>query len=434
MSAFLEVCNQFLWGFPLLILLFGTHLYFTFRLKFPQKHIFHAIRLSVTPENGKKDGVNLSGFAALSTTLAATLGTGNIIGVSTAIALGGPGALFWCWIAGFFGMATSYAECFLSVAFKQKQEDGTYVGGPMYVLHHGLHKKNAAKFYAFCIIMAAFGVGCTTQANAMVKSIYHISHIPPYLSGIVISLLAGLIIIGGIRSIGKFCTRFVPFMGLLYIGFCIILLYMNREVLLDCIRLVFDSAFKPHAAFGGFIGSTLQSAARYGIARGLFTNEAGVGTTAIAAAASETTNPKRQGLISMTAVFWDTVVMCALTGLVIISSMLRYPDSTLGCNADDLTHIAFSYLPFGGITIVSLSLIAFAFTTFIGWCYFGEKATEFLFGKKGIRYYHFLYIIMIYLGSILSLELVWGLTDFVNAIMIFPNLLALYALRKMIHI
>lgn len=430
--SLISFLNKLLWNGPLLFLLCATHLLFTIRLGFPQRHTFHAIKLSVTPEE-QKGSKNLSGFATLATTLAATLGTGNIVGVSTAIALGGPGALFWCWITGVFGMATAYAECYLSVLFRQKQPDGTYVGGPMYVLEKGLHSRPMGCFYALCTLFAAFGVGCTTQSSAITDATSALWHLSPHLVGIGIALAAGSVIVGGVKSIGKFCTKAVPILGFIYVGACLYLLWHNFAFLPAAFSLILKSAFAPKAISGGILGGSFLLAARYGIARGLFTNEAGIGTAAIAAGASRSENPSRQALISMTAVFWDTVVMCALTGLVIITNLLHHPDSVRGFSQAGLTGAAFLSFPLGGNTFLTIALIAFAVATLIGWCYFGEKGAEYLFGAKGIRAYHFLYILMIYVGAILPMNLVWGLTDLINGIMVLPNVLALWLLQKLIH-
>ncbi len=450
MLDILEWVNQLLWGFPVLILLSFAHLYFTVYLKFPQRHLCHAIRLSVTSES--------SGFTALATTLAATLGTGNIIGVSTAIAVGGPGALFWCWLTGFFGMATCYAECYLSILFRKPptpmnrrinhgaasaSRSSGRIGGPMYVLEYGLKRKGLGRLYAGCALLAAFGVGCTTQASAITEALRTI-RLPsrsepvtahpyfPHAAGILAAFIAGLVILGGIRSIGSFCTKVVPILGFFYLGFCCFLLIQNRDYLLSSLILIAESAFQTKAAAGGFIGSTLMSAARYGIARGLFTNEAGVGTAAIAAASADTDDPHRQGLISMTAVFWDTVVMCAVTGLLIVSNIQKNPSSVLSFGPASLTSAAFTFLPFGGETILAVSLVAFALTTLIGWCYSGERACAYLFGEGSLPSYHLVYLVMIYIGAVLPMDLVWSITDLINAVMIFPSCYALFALRKKI--
>lgn len=431
MLAILKNINEFLWGLPLLILLLGTHLFFTIRLKFVQRHVIRGIRYSVaSEESGHGD---LSGFAALSTTLAATLGTGNIVGVSTAIALGGPGAIFWCWITGILGMATTYAESYLSILFRKKTADGTYIGGPMYMLEHGLHKRWLAIFYAICTLGASFGVGCTTQSNAISTTTTSLWNLSPYLVGFIVAIPIGLVIIGGIKSIGKVCTKLVPAMGGFYIVGCIILLIMNASYVGDAVLCILKTAFSPKALTGGILGGSIQAAARFGIARGLFTNESGLGTAGIAAASAVTKDPKRQALISMTATFWDTVIMCAITGIVIVTNLLRYPDSISGYGIGELTTAAFDQLPYGA-TLLGLSLIAFACATLIGWSYFGEKATDYLFGKKGIKYYQLLYIVMIFVGAVMSLELVWELTDFINAFMAIPCITALLLLYKKIEV
>lgn len=429
----LKNINNFLWGIPMPILLFGTHIYFTLRLKGVQKHIGKAIKLSITPD--KSEDGDLSGFASLTATLAATIGTGNIVGISTAVALGGPGAIFWCWLTGILGMATTYAECFLGVLYRKKTSDGTYIGGPMYALEYGLNKKWLAILFCIFTLMASYGVGCSTQARAVTETAKTLWNLPEYGVGMIVAVLVGLVIVGGVNSIGKICSKLVPAMGLFYILGCIILLIINLPYLLPAIKLIITSAFVsshlPAAVAGGFIGSTLRSAARYGIARGLFTNEAGLGSAAIAAAGAKTSHPSRQALISMSATFWDTVVMCAITGLVIVTNLLKNPASAKGYSFAELTTAAFRSIPLGNI-MLGLSLIAFAVATLIGWSYFGEKAVEYLFGKSGINTYRLCYIVMIFVGSIMSLELVWEMTDLVNAFMAVPNLVCLFLLRKQI--
>ena len=427
--AFIQSINQFLWSGPLLFLLMGTHLYFTMKLHFPQKNIFKAVRLSVTPAKNAQ-GANLSVFATLSTTLAATLGTGNIIGVSTAVALGGPGAIFWCWVTGILGMATAYAECFLSVRFRSRDKSGTYQGGPMYVWQNGLHNILVGKFYGLLTLIAAFGVGCTTQSNSITQTTSLSFGLNPHIAGIGAAFLAGLVIVGGIRSIGNVCMKIVPFLGILYTASCILLLFINREALVPAIRLILSHALAPRAAVGGAAGSSLMLTARYGIARGLFTNEAGIGTAAIAAAASDADNPAHQAYVSMTAVFWDTVVMCLLSGLVIVTNVILHPASVLKVNEAGLTEAAFTYLPFLGSTFLSLCLVAFAVTTLIGWSYLGEQSYRYLTGNRGIPLFKIAYIVMIYIGAVLPLHLVWEFTDLINAFMVLPNVAALFLLQK----
>lgn len=426
----LKHLNEFIWNFPMLFILLGTHLFFTIRLRFIQKNVFRGIKYSITPErSGKGD---LSGFAALATTLAATLGTGNIIGVSTAVALGGPGALFWCWITGILGMATTYAESYLSILFRKKTEDGSYIGGPMYFLQYGLGKRGLAIFYAVCTLLASFGVGCTTQSNAITSTTSSLWGFSPFIVGFVIAIPIGFVLIGGIKSIGKVCTKLVPAMGAFYIVGCIIILFINAGYITEALSVIMKAAFSKSAFAGGMISASFQNACRYGIARGLFTNEAGLGSAGIAASSAITNNPKRQALISMTATFWDTVVMCAITGLVIIIALLKDPTAVACCNIGDYTNLAFRELPYGE-TLLGISLIAFAVATLLGWFYFGEKATDFLVGKKGIRYYQLFYIVSIYIGAVMSLELVWEITDFINAFMAIPCIIGLWSLSKFVN-
>ena len=426
--ALLERLNDLIWGLPLLTLLMGTHIYFTLKLHFPQRNLLYALKLSF----GKADntGQNLSPFSALATTLAATLGTGNIIGVSTAVALGGPGAIFWCWITGILGMATAYSECYLSVLFRSRNAAGDYVGGPMYVLKNGLHNKYLGGIYAACTLIAAFGVGCTTQANSVTQAARATFRLSPHLVGIVLAFLTGTVILGGVKSIANICERMVPAISFVYLFGCLLLMLLYHDVLLSACLLILRDAFSFRSVTGGMAGAAVQHALRYGIARGLFTNEAGIGTSAIAAAASHVSEPRIQAYVSMTAVFWDTVVMCLVTGIVIVANMLYDPASVAGAAETDLTAAAFRHLPYVGDAFLTISLAAFAVTTLIGWSYFGEKATEYLVGKKGIPLYKLAYILMIYFGAIIPMRLVWESTDLINAMMGLPNVLALYCLRN----
>ena len=429
--SFVQDINQFLWSGPLLLLLSGTHIYFTLLLKFPQKHLLSAIRMSVCAPSGESK--NFSVFATLSTTLASTLGTGNIVGVSTAVALGGPGAIFWCWLTGVLGMATSYAECFLSVRFRHQDASGTYHGGPMYVWEIGLHNKSIGKFYAFLTFLAALFVGCFTQANAVTQTTELTFHISPYITGLVTVVLIASVILKGNHSIANACMKIVPVLGILYTLSCILLLWINRSALLPAIILIVKHALAPRA-LGGAAGSSLMLTARFGIARGLFTNEAGIGTAAITAAATSEQNPVCQAYVSMTAVFWDTVVMCLLSGLVIVTNMILHPDSLACANEGSLVDVAFSYLPFGGNTFLSLCLAAFAVTTLIGWSYMGQQAYGYLTGNKGFLYYKLAYLAMIFIGAILPLRFVWECADLVNAFMVIPSVGALFLLQKELRI
>ena len=435
MSSFLPLiqkCNEFLWSGPLLILLMGTHLFFSVYLHFPQRKIGRAVRMSFS--GGNEDEHNLSIFATLSTTLAATLGTGNIIGVSTAVALGGPGAVFWCWITGILGMATSYAECYLSVRYRSKDKEGIHAGGPMYVFQNGLHLPIVGSFYAVLTLLAALFVGCTTQSNSMAETGQGSFHLSPSMTGFLAAVLAGLVIVGGIHSIGKVCMRLVPVLAILFIGSCLLLLFQNRSCLLPAIALILKDAFTGKAIGGGLSAGSLMNVLRYGIARGLFTNEAGIGTSSITAAASGEKNPVRQAYVSMTAVFWDTVVMCLLSGLVIVTNILKRPQSVIHASQASLTDAAFTALPVFGSGFLSVCLIAFALTTLIGWSYLGESAVTYLTKGRGLFLYKVTYIVMIYIGAILPLQVVWECTDLINACMVIPNVLALFLLRKKIQI
>lgn len=425
---FIKELNTMLWSAPLIILIMGTHLFYTIHLKFIQRKVGTGIRLSVQKnENGEGD---VSAFASLTTTLAATLGTGNIVGISTAIAFGGPGAILWCWLTGVLGMATTYAECYLSFLYRKKTADGSFIGGPMYILEKGLHIKPLAVLFCIFTLLASFGVGCSTQAKAITETVHTLWGLNKSIVGILAAILTGLVIIGGVKKIGSLCTKLVPAMGALYILGCIIILFMNYDTIIPALILIIKSAFQTKAVTGGFIGSTMMLAARQGIAKGLFTNEAGLGSAGITAAASKAPNPEHQALISMTATFWDTVVMCAITGLVIVSTILKDPDCILGYSFAEYTTAAFDKIPYVGTLILGISIICFALATLIGWSYFGEKAVQYLFGKRGIRPYQFFYMLAIFIGSIISLELVWDMTDTFNAFMALPNLIALLVLFK----
>ena len=318
----------------------------------------------------------------------------------------------------------------MSVLFRSRGKDGAYVGGPMYVLKNGLHNKNLGSFYALCTLIAAFGAGCATQANSATQAASFSFHLSPHIVGILLAVVTGTVILGGVKAIGSLCERIVPAISFIYLFGCFLLLCLYYRQLPEACLLIVRDAFSFSSVAGGFIGSTIQMSLRYGIARGLFTNEAGIGTSAIAAAASDVSDPKHQAYVSMTAVFWDTVVMCLVTGIVIVANMLYDPASIQGIPSTGLTSAAFAHLPYVGDAFLTVSLIAFAVTTLIGWSYFGEKATEYLVGNKGIPYYKLLYILMIYLGAIIPMNLVWECTDLINGFMALPNILALFCLRR----
>ncbi len=425
LNDILTEVSGLLWGWPMIILLLGTHVYLTIILRFPQRYIFTAIKLSVRKDPGATGDV--SQFGSLATALAATIGTGNIIGVATAVALGGPGAVLWCWLTGVFGISTKYAEGLLAIKYRVKTKKGRMLGGPMYALERGLGWKWLAILFAVFTALASFGIGNTVQANAIATVTNETYNVSPYLTGIVICLLAGAVVLGGVKSIARVCGLLVPFMALFYVVGCLYILCINGPYLWPALKLIVHSAFSPQAAGGGFIGTTVMMAARYGIARGLFSNESGMGSAPIVAAAAQTRNPVRQALVSSSGTFWDTVVICAITGLVIVSSVLAYPDIDFN-NGATLTKAAFSKIPIVGTPLLTFGLLTFAFSTILGWCYYGERAVEYLSGRRWVITYRVLYIAAIFVGSVIELDLVWNLADCMNALMAIPNLLSLLLL------
>lgn len=428
-NEFFSVTSSLLWGWPMIILLLGTHLFLTIRLHFPQRHILKAIRLSVQHDPDATGDV--SQFSSLATALAATIGTGNIIGVATAIALGGPGAVLWCWLTGVFGIATKYAEGLLAIKYREKKPDGKVIGGPMFALEKGLGWRWAAILFAIFTALASFGIGNTVQANAIATLAYETYDISPYITGTVICLLTGAVILGGVKSIARVCATLVPLMALFYILGCIYIIGVNIDYAWPAIKLIATSAFSPQAAGGGFVGTTVMMAARYGIARGLFSNESGLGSAPIVAAAAQTRNPVRQALVSSTGTFWDTVVICAMTGIVIVSSVLAYPDITFD-NGAVLTKMAFSKIPIIGTPLLTFGLLTFAFSTILGWCYYGERAVEYLKGRRWMLVYRMIFIVAVFIGSVMQLGVVWNMADCMNALMAIPNLLSLLALNGII--
>lgn len=429
LQTIITTAVDLLWGWPMIILLLGTHIFLTVRLKFPQRHIFKAVRLSLKKDKDA-DG-EVSQFGALATALAATIGTGNIVGVATAISLGGPGAIFWCWITGIFGIATKYAEGLLAVKYRETDENGKVQGGPMYALEKGLGWKKLGIAFAVLTALAAFGIGDTVQANAISTIADETLGIPTWVSGLVVTALVGAVLLGGIKSIARVCTALVPFMAFLYVIGCIVILCINGEYVLPALKLIITSAFNPEAAGGGFVGGTVMMACRYGIARGLFSNESGMGSAPIVAAAAQTRNPVRQALVSSSGTFWDTVIICALTGIVIVSSIIAYPDITYD-NGGTLTKLAFSKIPYIGAPLLTFGLLTFAFSTILGWEIYGERAAEYLKIKNIARYYRVAYVVAIFVGATMDLGLVWTIADGLNALMAIPNLLSLLFLSGVI--
>ena len=424
-NDFFSLLSSFLWGWPMIILLLGTHVFLTFRLRIPQRKLFTGIKLSIKKDT-KAEG-DVSQFGALATALAATIGTGNIVGVATAVALGGPGAVMWCWLTGIFGMSTKYAAGLLAVKYRVKTPDGRMLGGPMYALERGLGMKWLAILFAIFTALASFGIGCTVQANSIALLANETFGVPTWLIGIMVCLLTALVILGGVKAIAKVCTILVPFMAILYVIGCVAILCFNYNYVWPAVQLIVDSAFNPAAAGGGLAGATVMMAARYGIARGLFSNESGLGSAPIVAAAAQTRNPVRQALVSSTGTFWDTVIICALTGLVLVSSILAYPDITFNDGAA-LTKVAFSKIPYVGAPLLSFGILTFAFSTIIGWSYYGESAVNYLEGRRTNRFYRILFIVALFFGSIINLDIIWNIADCMNALMAIPNLVALLLL------
>ena len=434
MEAFTNFVNWFdglVWGVPMIILLFGTHLFLTARTGIIQRKIGTGIKLSFTKDPDSPGDV--SQFQALTTALASTIGTGNIIGVGTAIFIGGPGAVLWCWLTGVFGIATKYAESLIAVKYRVKTSDGRMQGGAMYALERGLNMKWLGVIFALFAALASFGIGCGTQINAIAEVVEaNITFIPtPRLGiGIVFGIITAIVILGGIKSIANVCEKLVPFMAVFYVLGCIVILGMNHATLLPAIKAICVLAFKPGAVAGGLVGQGIMMAARFGIARGLFSNESGLGSAPLVASAAQTRNPVRQALVSATGTFWDTVVVCLMTGLVLVTTIMRDNgiDMSTIKNGGQMTTAAFSQIPVLGPIILVIGIICFAYSTILGWSYYGERCAEYLFGKKALLPYKLLYIAVIVIAPVVALDLVWNIADILNAFMAIPNLVAVLAL------
>ncbi|CYU74466.1 Na+/alanine symporter [Streptococcus suis] len=432
MLELFKAINNLVWGPPLLLLLVGTGVYLTLRLGvFQIGKLPTAFRLIFSSDQSGQGDV--SSFAALCTALAATVGTGNIVGVATAITTGGPGALFWMWVAAFFGMATKYAEGFLAIKYRTKDANGQAAGGPMHYITLGMGKKwkPLAVFFAISgVLVALLGIGTFSQVNSITASLETSFGLAPQLVSIVTAISIAFFIFGGIEKISDVSTKVVPFMAILYILASITVLAVHWNQLLPTLALVFKSAFTPAAAMGGFVGATVKEAIQRGIARGVFSNESGLGSAPIAAAAAKSDNPVEQGLISMTGTFIDTLIICSLTGL---SILVTDQWSVEGLAGAPLTQAAFATV-FGntGSIALTISLVLFAFTTILGWSYYGERCIEFLFGTKSILPYRLLFVAMVALGGFLKLDLIWTIADIVNGLMALPNLIALLALSPVI--
>ncbi len=429
----INAVDEVVWGWPMIVLLLGTHILMTICTGGIQRKIGTAIRLSVTPDPDSEGEV--SQFGALVTALASTIGTGNIIGVGTAIVLGGPGAVLWCWLTGVFGIATKYAESLIAVKYRVKTSDGRMQGGAMYALERGLNMKWLGLIFAVLAAFASFGIGCATQVNAIATVCEANLGIPVWPIGLIVAALTALIIFGGIKTIAQVCEKLVPFMALFYCIGCIVILVINRDFLLPAIQTIFTLAFRPGAAAGGLVGGGIMVALHYGVARGLFSNESGMGSAPIAAAAAQTRNPVRQALVSSTGTFWDTVVVCAITGLVLVTSILKNPqiDMEAAGNGGVLTTLAFDQIPYLGPVILVLGIILFAFSTVLGWAYYGERCVEYCFGPKALIPYRILYVAVAAVAPVVALDLVWTIADILNAFMAVPNLIAVLLLIPVIR-
>ena len=428
--------NGAVWGWPMIILLFGTHVFLTIRTGFIQrKTISKGIKLSVAKDPDAEGEV--SQFGALTTALAATIGTGNIIGVGTAIALGGPGAVLWTWLTGVFGIATKYAESLIAVKYRVKTEDGRMQGGAMYALERGLNMKWLGMLFAILAGFASFGIGCATQVNAIATVCRENFGVPAWIVGVVVAILTAIVIFGGIKAIANVCEKLVPFMAIFYVLGCVIILCMNYDYIIPALATICKLAFTPGAAAGGLVGTGIRYAIQYGVARGLFSNESGLGSAPIAAAAAQTRNPVRQALVSSTGTFWDTVVVCALTGLVLVTTIMKNPTINANDVSDGgvLTSLAFGQIPYLGPIILTLGMISFAYSTILGWAYYGERCVEYFAGRAGksvLIVYRILYIAVAAIAPVVALDLVWLIADTLNALMAIPNLIAVLLLSNMI--
>lgn len=429
----IQTIDNWVWGWWMIILLFGTHVFMTFRTGFIQvKSISKGIRLSVSKDPDAEGEV--SQFGALTTALAATIGTGNIVGVGTAIALGGPGAVLWIWLTGCFGIATKYSESLISVKYRVKTKDGRMQGGAMYALERGLNMKWLGMIFAIFAGFASFGIGCATQVNAIANIVNGNFGVPNVVTGIVIVVMTGIVILGGIKSIANVCERLVPFMAGFYVIGCIIILCMNYDFIIPAIKTICTLAFTPGAAAGGLVGTGIRAAIQFGVARGLFSNESGMGSAPIAAAAAQTRNPVRQALVSSTGTFWDTVVVCLMTGLVLVTTIMKNPEVNMGDIRDGgvLSTEAFAQIPYFGPIVLTLGIITFAWSTILGWAYYGERAVEYFAGRKGILPYRILYLAVAFIAPIVALDTVWLVADILNALMAIPNLVAVLLLSPVI--
>ena len=430
MSELITAINELAWGPPMLVLLLGTGLYLSLGLRFMTvRKIPVALRLLLQGRAGKGEG-DISPFNALMTSLSATIGTGNIAGVATAVALGGPGALFWMWITALLGMATKYAEAVCAVRFREQDALGNYSGGPMYYIRNGLHKRWHWLGFLFALFgsLAGFGLANTVQSNSVAEVLNDTFAIPPLATGLILMVLVGAVVLGGIKRIASVASWLVPFMAFSYVLMSLVVLVTHMEALPGAVLTIIDSAMNGTAAAGGFAGASVWAALRFGVARGVFSNEAGLGSAPIAHAAARTNQPVQQGMIAMLGTFIDTLVICTMTGLVIVI-MDVWPTGVSGAS---LTSMAFANAFPGGQYVVTFGLCLFAFTTMIGWSFYGERCAVFLLGTRVIMPFRIAWVIAIPLGTLVELDLVWLIADTLNAFMAIPNLIALVLLSPLV--
>ncbi|NQY20110.1 MAG: sodium:alanine symporter family protein [Campylobacteraceae bacterium] len=427
LDKLISTASSIIWGVPMLVLLVGTGLYLTIKLKGMQFWILpHAFSLIFKKEEGAKG--DISNFQALMTALAATVGIGNIVGVATAITLGGPGAVFWMWLTGILGMATKYSEAILAVKYREEGANG-FKGGPMYYLSKGANMPKLGFAFAVFTILASFGIGNMTQANAISHALNVQLHIEPWVTGIILLTITSFVILGGIKSIGKVTAILIPSMIFIYLGTAVVILVLNSDKIYGAFGLIFYHAFNPIAAGGGFAGATIAAAIRFGIARGVFSNESGLGSAPIAAAAAITNQPAKQALVSMTQTFIDTLLVCTMTALIILIA----PFWQEGISAGELTLRSFEYFlgPIGAYVVV-LATVLFGYSTILGWSYYGERAFEYIFGDDKIKIYRIVFISFVLIGAMLELKFVWNFSDLANGLMAIPNLIALLLLSKVV--
>ncbi len=442
----INAVDAVIWGIPMIALLLGSHIYLTIRTGFIQRKLPTAIKLSVTKDPDAEG--DISQFGALCTALSATIGTGNIVGVGTAIVAGGPGAVLWMWLTGVFGIATKYSETFAAVKYRVKDHKGNMLGGSMYAWRRAFQRKDGttpwwamlgAGAFALFATVASFGIGSAVQSSAVTDIITsNAPGIPAWGIGLAIVILVSIVIFGGVKIISRVCEKLVPFMAIAYVWGCIVILGMNIEYVLPALEVIVTSAFTGRAAFGGALGSGIMLAMQFGCARGLFSNESGLGSAPIVASAASTRNPARQALVSMTGTFWDTVIVCALTGLVLVSTMLSSPELQAQIAAGqltagaDLTSAAFAQIPYIGTPLLVFGMILFAFTTILGWSYYGNRCATYLFGKHAVRPYQVIYVLVAFLGAIGVGGVVWTVSDITNALMAIPNIIMVLLLSGLI--